>query len=179
MGGGGLHEFQSVRAGLRHMPMIRRAIREKRKLCIGYRSLAGEPSDRIIRPLQTDYWGKAWTLSAWCERRNDFRAFRVDLIASCAETGERFDDEPGKTVGDYLRLVDERLSVEKCRYVPHRRAARKAHNDRGALRQGHSCITARKQFLKRWCAEPKRIARKAMSPSARRLQQGPTATGGS
>jgi predicted DNA-binding transcriptional regulator YafY len=113
--GFGLYEFQRVRDGLRHMPVLRRAIRDRCKLRIGYRSLPGERSDRIIRPLQTDYWGKVWTLSAWCERRSDFRAFRVDLIASCEETGARFEDEPGKTVGDYLKHVDDQIDAERGR----------------------------------------------------------------
>ena len=27
------------------------------------------------------YWGKVWTLSAWCELRNDFRGFRIDRVS--------------------------------------------------------------------------------------------------
>jgi predicted DNA-binding transcriptional regulator YafY len=110
--GFGLYEFRRVRDGLAHMPVLRRAIRERSKLRIAYRSLAGEISDRTVRPLQTDYWGRVWTLSAWCERRGDFRAFRVDRIERCEETGARFEDEPGKTIGDYLRHVGEGLRAD-------------------------------------------------------------------
>jgi predicted DNA-binding transcriptional regulator YafY len=107
--GFGLYEFGRVRDGLKHMPMLRRAIRERRKLSIDYHDLSGERSGRTIRPLQTDYWGRVWTLSAWCERRGDFRAFRIDRIERCEETGAHFKDEPGKTIQDYLRQVDEKM----------------------------------------------------------------------
>lgn len=111
--GVGLYEFKSVRDGLKHMSALRRAIRERGKLRIGYRSLAGERSDRTIRPLQTDYWGRVWTLSAWCERQGDFRAFRIDRIDWCEETGAAFEDEPGKTLQDYLRHVGEKMSADR------------------------------------------------------------------
>lgn len=95
------------------MPTLRRAIRERRKLQIGYHSLAGGRSDRTIRPLQTDYWGRVWTLSAWCEKRNSFRAFRIDRIDHCAETDAVFEDEPGKTIDDYLKHVDETMGSDR------------------------------------------------------------------
>ncbi len=101
--GFGLYEFKQVRDGLEYMPVLRRAIRERRKLRICYRSLTGEQTERTIRPLQTDFWGRVWTLSTWCERRGDFRAFRIDQITGCDETGARFEDEPGRTIQDYLR----------------------------------------------------------------------------
>jgi len=111
--GFGLYEFKRVREGLKYMPVLRRAIRERCKLRIGYRSLVGERSARTIRPLQTDYWGRVWTLSAWCERRGDFRVFRIDRIDRCDETGIHFQDEPGKTIGDYLKCVDAKMSVDR------------------------------------------------------------------
>ena len=47
---------------------------ERRKVFINYRDLADKPSERTLRPLGCFYWGKVWTLAAWCEQRNDFRA---------------------------------------------------------------------------------------------------------
>jgi len=44
--GFGLYEFKRVREGLKYMPVLRRAIRERCKLRIGYRSLVGERSAR-------------------------------------------------------------------------------------------------------------------------------------
>ncbi|MEO0752235.1 MAG: WYL domain-containing protein [Pseudomonadota bacterium] len=78
------------------MPILRRAIREREVLHMTYHSLSGEHSERVIRPLQTDYWGRVWTLSTWCETRKDFRAFRIDRVLTCKPTGRTFEDEPGK-----------------------------------------------------------------------------------
>ncbi|MDQ2095940.1 helix-turn-helix transcriptional regulator [Rhodalgimonas zhirmunskyi] len=56
---------------------------------IRYADGAGAASDRVIRPLGLYYWGKVWTLVAWCELRNDFRVFRADRISDMTP-GARF-----------------------------------------------------------------------------------------
>ncbi|WP_066779667.1 helix-turn-helix transcriptional regulator [Sphingomonas sp. CCH5-D11] len=111
--GFGVYELAQTRAGLAHMPLLRRAIRERLTLAIVYRSLTGEVSERDIRPLQIDYWGRVWTCSAWCELRGAFRAFRVDLIETCTSNGRTFKLEPGKTIEDYLKLVAEELDRQQ------------------------------------------------------------------
>ncbi len=58
-----------------HLGLIRRAIREHLTLALAYRDEAGEDSQRRVRPLQLEFWGKVWTLPAWCELRGDFRIF--------------------------------------------------------------------------------------------------------
>jgi predicted DNA-binding transcriptional regulator YafY len=83
---------------------LREAAQERRKVHIHYRDLNEQASERVLRPLGCFYWGKVWTLSAWCERRNDFRTFRVDRIAAVRPLEERFRDEPGRTLADLLRL---------------------------------------------------------------------------
>ncbi len=104
--GYGLYEFERVRRGLQFMPILRRAVRDRMKLKIDYKSLSEARSTRIIRPLQIEFWGKVWTLTAWCEKRSDFRVFRIDRILACQQTGDHFKDEPGKTIEDYLNIVD-------------------------------------------------------------------------
>ncbi|WP_430448720.1 helix-turn-helix transcriptional regulator [Rhodophyticola sp.] len=107
--GFGVYEFERAREGFKHMPLLRRAIREGLKLRIDYLSLADETSTRVIRPLQTDYWGRVWTCSAWCERRGGFRAFRIDRMQSCEPTGANFQREAGKTIEDYLKHVADQM----------------------------------------------------------------------
>ena len=58
-----------------------------------------------MRPLGSFYWGQVWTLAAWCETRQGFRNFRVDRIAALAVLDERFADEPGRSLADFLRAV--------------------------------------------------------------------------
>jgi len=83
------------------------AIRDRRRLHILYDALDGETSERDIRPLGLYHWGKVWTLAAWCELRIDFRNFRADRITGIADCGDRFRDEPGKTLRDFLRRMTE------------------------------------------------------------------------
>ena len=60
----------------------------------------------MLRPLGCFYWGKVWTLAAWCELRNDFRSFRLDRmfgVTACEGRDARFKDEAGRTLADFLR----------------------------------------------------------------------------
>lgn len=81
-----------------HMPMLRAAIRDRKRLTITYLDEKGLESHRDIRPLQLEFWGRVWTLAAWCEARGDFRSFRVDRIRAITPTGEPFPDEPGRNL---------------------------------------------------------------------------------
>lgn len=64
---------------------------------IGYRDEVGSESRRAIRPLGLFFWGKVWTLVAWCELRNDFRTFRLDRVDSMTAAG-RYRAERNKTL---------------------------------------------------------------------------------
>lgn len=50
----------------------------------------------------TEYRSRVWTCMAWCELRSDLRVFRVDRIEACADTGDAFAIEPGRSYADYL-----------------------------------------------------------------------------
>lgn len=82
---------------------LREASQSRTVLEIDYLDLNEQRSARRVRPLGCYFWGKVWTLAAWCEWRGDFRSFRVDRIAQVRDLGERFADEPGKTLADLLR----------------------------------------------------------------------------
>lgn len=88
----------------RTLQTLRESVQDKRKIFIQYRDLTDKTSERVLRPLGCFYWGKVWTLSAWCERRTDFRTFRIDRVIKVKPLEERFRDEPGKTLADLLRL---------------------------------------------------------------------------
>jgi predicted DNA-binding transcriptional regulator YafY len=92
----------------RTLQTLREAVHERRKVFINYRDLADKPSERTLRPLGCFYWGKVWTLAAWCEQRNDFRSFRVDRVTSVRRLEEQFRDEPGRTLADLARLNEAR-----------------------------------------------------------------------
>ena len=87
------------------MPALRQALCERRRIQLEYRKENGEDSQRILRPLGLFYWGKSWTLVAWCEWRNDFRHFRLDRMQHWQILEQGFTAEPGKTLDDFLRQI--------------------------------------------------------------------------
>ena len=89
---------------------LRRAIRDKRRVALHYADEGGRESERKVRPLALAFHPPAWLLISWCELRSDFRNFRLDRIASCEATAECFADEPGKSLADYLRRLEQELS---------------------------------------------------------------------
>ena len=93
-----------VQASFSHMPVIRLAVREKRVLKVSYKRKDGARSERRIRPLQLEYWGRAWTCTAWCELRDSFRVFRVDRLMDVTDSRQTFTDVPGKRLRDYLEM---------------------------------------------------------------------------
>lgn len=91
----------------RHLSPVRRAIRERRKLSIDYETLSGERSRRVVRPLAIAFFGPFWMLAAWCEKREDFRTFRIERIGTMKVTDETFDEEEGKTIEDFIARPSE------------------------------------------------------------------------
>jgi predicted DNA-binding transcriptional regulator YafY len=79
---------------------IERAVEARRRLTLDYRDAEDRLTERAVRPLGLWFWGKVWTLVAWCELRNDFRMFRVDRIRGMTPEG-RFRPEPGKRLADF------------------------------------------------------------------------------
>lgn len=89
------------------MPVLRQALREQRKLWLCYRKEDGESSERLLRPLAILYWGRAWTLVAWCELRQDFRHFRLDRMREWRLDDATFEHEDGKTYRDFLVQLEQ------------------------------------------------------------------------
>ncbi|WP_170413865.1 helix-turn-helix transcriptional regulator [Ruegeria atlantica] len=96
-----VYPFADAARGLAHMAPIRAAIKSRQKLRLSYRRIDGVLTERVIRPLHMEYWGRVWTLTAWCELRQGFRVFRIDLIEAISPLPEVFADEPGKRLSDY------------------------------------------------------------------------------
>jgi predicted DNA-binding transcriptional regulator YafY len=81
---------------------VREAINRRVRLFLDYRDAAEQSTERIVWPLTLLYWGRSWTLGAWCELRQDFRSFRIDRIIELNVLNSGFPDEPGKRLEDYL-----------------------------------------------------------------------------
>jgi predicted DNA-binding transcriptional regulator YafY len=90
-----------------HLEPLRHAIKERRILSLEYVAAGGEASVRRVHPLGLYFWGSAWTLTAWCELREDFRTFRPDRIRKLEDTGDRFEPDPERDLDAFLARMSE------------------------------------------------------------------------
>ena len=81
---------------------LRGAIKQQHKVHFDYQREDGEKSVRTVHPLGLFYWGKVWTLVAWCELRDGFRHFRLDRMSNVDQLQERYPLVPGRTLQDFL-----------------------------------------------------------------------------
>lgn len=81
----------------RRIDRIEAAVETRQRLILTYGDADNTPSERAVRPLGLWFWGKVWTLIAWCELREDFRMFRLDRITSMTE-GAAFRAERDKSL---------------------------------------------------------------------------------
>jgi predicted DNA-binding transcriptional regulator YafY len=94
----------SVMAG--ELALLRRAIGERRLVHFRYQREDGAESERDARPLGLFFWGRKWTLAAWCELRQDYRSFRPDRMQGVELQERRFDPEDGVSLAGFLAKQD-------------------------------------------------------------------------
>ncbi len=100
----GFHVPSSV---LGTLAELRGAIDGRRKVWIAYTSATEEQTQRSVRPLALFFWGTTWSLTAWCELRDDFRSFRLDRMRDVHVLDQRFAEEPGHTIEDFFARMAE------------------------------------------------------------------------
>lgn len=84
---------------------LRAAIDGRERIDLTYVDRKDDRTQRRVRPLGLFFWGRHWTLGAWCDLRDGFRNFRVDRIEAARPTGETFALEPPVTLDDYLAVM--------------------------------------------------------------------------
>lgn len=92
------------------MVQLRAAVNQKRKVLLDYRSAKDETTARTVRPLCLTFFAPIWMLTAWCELRDEFRNFRIDRIVDMTLLEAAFEDEPGKTLDEFLVQVNREQS---------------------------------------------------------------------
>lgn len=85
---------------------LREFIRSRQKVDIAYSDENQNETNRTLRPLALLFFNPVWLLAAWCEKRGDFRNFRIDRIQSLSTNDETFDDDPFKNLAAYLAKVE-------------------------------------------------------------------------
>jgi len=109
------NEFDSIllyAPGYRMQPHLRTrldtlhmASKTQRVASFKYRREDGEPSQRCVWPLALVFWSGVWTLTSWCELRDDFRDFRLDRMEDVAILERTFSPKKGQRLEDHLRKV--------------------------------------------------------------------------
>lgn len=85
-----VHPFADTSSGVVHMPAVRTALRQHKKLSIRYQQADGTELNTVIRPISLDYWGRIWTCQAWCETSQSSKEFRIDKILQLTEISSDF-----------------------------------------------------------------------------------------
>ncbi|WP_121061830.1 helix-turn-helix transcriptional regulator [Chachezhania antarctica] len=103
-----LHSFApEMTDGVRtRLDVLTRAIDTRTRFRLSYTDVDARLTDRVVQPMGLWFWGKVWTLIAWCELREDFRMFRVDRIAAMEDTGAVFPVIKGRTLRDFYAQVE-------------------------------------------------------------------------
>jgi predicted DNA-binding transcriptional regulator YafY len=70
--------------------VLRRAIRQERKLAITYADAQAVASTRVVWPVGCGYFDQVRVLIAWCELRAAFRHFRTDRIQQWQVLPDRY-----------------------------------------------------------------------------------------
>ena len=89
----------------KHLDTCRSAINKRHYLQLTYQRANDEFTERKVKPLSLFFWGKIWTLTAWCGLREDFRTFRLDRMRELKILDDTFEDLPGQRLIDFLTLV--------------------------------------------------------------------------
>jgi predicted DNA-binding transcriptional regulator YafY len=94
--------FQVDKENGERLETIRQAIAQKRILSVDYIDAEAKKTKRPIWPLALYFWGGTWLAAAWCEKREDFRSFRVDRFKKI-NVGEPYPDVKGRRLADFVR----------------------------------------------------------------------------
>jgi predicted DNA-binding transcriptional regulator YafY len=90
---------------------IRQAIKNKQQLMLVYEDELKRASSRQVWPLGLVFWGRNWTLVAWCTLRNDYRTFRLDRIKNLIELNDSFTTTTEINLHFYLDLQAQNNSI--------------------------------------------------------------------
>ncbi len=60
--------------------------------------------------VELSFMAPNWIVTAWCEHKHDFRNFRLDRVFELQLTQHRFENEPGKTLDDFLPMFEQKLN---------------------------------------------------------------------
>ncbi|MEZ4317462.1 MAG: YafY family protein [Myxococcota bacterium] len=95
-----------------HLADLRRAVTEHREVRFAYTSGKGLVSERTVQPVGLHFWGRTWSLAAWCGLRDTWRGFRIDRMREVSVLDESFDPSERGGLEAYLRHMQTEADEE-------------------------------------------------------------------
>ena len=89
------------------------AVEDRTVLAFDYRDENGTGTNREVQPLGLWFWGKTWTLMAWCELRRDFRMFRLDRMAAVQSAGRTYRPARERSLAECLRQIEAKYGPQR------------------------------------------------------------------
>jgi predicted DNA-binding transcriptional regulator YafY len=86
--------------------LVRRAIREERRVAIQYSDGKQALTRRVIWPVVLGYFERARVVAAWCEKASGFRHFRTDRIREAQVLDERYPRRRSELLREWKALQD-------------------------------------------------------------------------
>ena len=86
---------------------LRSALTHRRKVRMLYARPDGQDSERVVLPVGLFFWGRTWSLAAWCELRGGWRNFRLDRVKSLEVLSEGFAESDGITLDAFTAAQQE------------------------------------------------------------------------
>lgn len=87
------------------LALVRRALREERKLAITYADALGTATSRTIWPVALGFFETKRLLAAWCELRQGFRHFRTDRLVTAEMLPERLPQRRRALLASWRRAM--------------------------------------------------------------------------
>jgi predicted DNA-binding transcriptional regulator YafY len=104
----GVHVVAPVREAPTWVSELRHALDGRRKVHLEYADGDGAWSERVVRPVGLFFWGRVWSVGAWCELRRDWRSFRADRIRDLHVADDVWSESDGHTVEAFLTAMRSR-----------------------------------------------------------------------
>lgn len=93
--------------------LIHRAVSAQQVLALHYRDESGNLSRRDVQPLGLFFWGEHWLLVGWCEKRDDYRCFRVDRCLKITPLDRHFRESADRSLSDFCVKYAVKTSHKK------------------------------------------------------------------
>jgi len=88
-----------------YLSIIQNSITSKQVLEIEYKNSKEEINCRKIEPIGLVFYALSWHLIAWCDRRLDYRDFKVARIKQLKNTDQPFSKSQHITLNDYMKSL--------------------------------------------------------------------------